>query len=136
MRHATTHAASKVPLPVTFMLGHAAAAAIVVAASASTAATAKATTGLMGKDPRSGRIHAANLVAWWPYHLGLRTKLWIQWRKNKGKGGEPLYNKVTPNLWVLLLVVLRLVVVGGWIGCSSQGLFSVHERDTRGLSTD
>jgi hypothetical protein len=87
-----------VPLGVTVALGHAAAAGLVVAASASTEATARRTTKLLGKDERSGRISPVSIVAWWPYHLGLRTKLWIQWRKNKGPTGEPLYNKVTPQL--------------------------------------
>lgn len=62
----------------TFVLGHAAAAGIVVAASASTAATAKLTTALLGKDARSGKISRLSLAAWWPYHLGLQTKLFIQ----------------------------------------------------------
>jgi hypothetical protein len=83
---------------VTFVLGHAAAAGLVVAASASTEAAARRTTGLLGKDRRTGKIAPASVVVWWPYQLGLRCKLWIQWRKNKGPKGEPLYNKVTPQL--------------------------------------
>jgi hypothetical protein len=87
-----------VPLPVTLLLGHAAAAGLVVAVSASSDATAKRTTGLLGKDQRTGRISKLSVIAWWPYHVGLQTKLFIQWRKNKGPKGEPLYNQVAPQL--------------------------------------
>jgi hypothetical protein len=53
----------------------------------------------MGKDPKSGRIHPANIVVWWPYHFGMQVKLFVQRRVlNGGPAGEPLYNKVTPNL--------------------------------------
>ncbi|KAI8462776.1 MAG: protein-tyrosine phosphatase-like protein [Monoraphidium minutum] len=93
----------QVPLPVTCVLGHAAAAGLAVAAAATTEAGARRTTALLGKDKRSGRISKLSLVAWWPYHLGLQTKLFIQWRKNKGPTGEPLWNKVTPQLYI-----------GGW----------------------
>jgi hypothetical protein len=27
-----------------------------------------------------------------------QAKLFVQWRKNRGPKGEPLYNKVTPQL--------------------------------------
>lgn len=91
-------ASAQVPLPVTLLLGHAAAAGLVVAVSASSDATAKRTTGLLGKDQRTGRISKLSVIAWWPYHVGLQTKLFIQWRKNKGPKGEPLYNQVAPQL--------------------------------------
>lgn len=97
------HLYGRVPLPVTLALGHAAAAGLAVAAAASTEATARATTRLLGKDARSGRISALSKAAWWPYHLGLQTKLFVQWRKNKGPNGEPLFNNVTPRL-----------SIGGW----------------------
>lgn len=77
-------ARAQVPLPVTFVLGHAAAAGIAVAASASTPAAAKRTTALLGKDARSGKISRLSLAAWWPYHLGLQTKLFIQVRPRGG----------------------------------------------------
>ena len=53
------------------------------------------TTWLMGKT-RDGAISTPSLVALWPYHLGLRAKLWVQWKK--GGTSEPLWNKVSPGM--------------------------------------
>lgn len=84
---------SHVPMPVTLTLGHIAATGFVVAAAASDR-LAPSTTWLLGKDRRTGQISPLSLVAFWPYHLGLRAKLWIQWRKSS----EPLYNKILPDM--------------------------------------
>eukprot|EP00775_Hariotina_reticulata_P005305 gene5305-5540_t len=56
------------------------------------------TTWLLNKR-LDGSIGWLSIVAFWPYHLALRGKLYIQRRKSL----EPLYNKVTSNLYI-----------GGW----------------------
>ena len=83
---------SYVPWYVTAVLTHVAATGLVVAVAAS-ASAAPHTTGMLRKS-RQGDIGLLSHVAFWPYHLGLRTKLWVQWRKSS----EPLYNKITPEL--------------------------------------
>lgn len=42
----------------------------------------------------AGRCSPASLLLWWPYHLGLRTKLYVQRRVST----EPLYDKIQPGL--------------------------------------
>lgn len=81
-----------VPLPITLTLAHIAATGVVVATSASGSFCDRSTP-LLGKD-RNGSIHPVSLIVWWPYHLGLRTKLYIQRRVSS----EPLYNKILPGL--------------------------------------
>ena len=77
-----------VPFPVTLLLAHIAATGFAVAIAASDR-FATHSTSLLGKQP-SGRI------AWWawplfyPYHLGLQAKLWIQRQTRK----EAVWNRV------------------------------------------
>jgi hypothetical protein len=47
----------------------------------------------------AGHCSLPSLVVWWPYHLGLRLKLYIQRRVST----EPLYDKILPGLYL-----------GGW----------------------
>eukprot|EP00877_Chromochloris_zofingiensis_P003470 jgi/Chrzof1/13123/Cz07g20210.t1 len=92
-----------VPLPVTLVLSHIAATGFVIAASA-TDRGSPYTTWLLGKDTDSGHISLLSHVVWWPYHLGLRGKLWVQWRRST----EPLFNKILPGIYL-----------GGWPETSS-----------------
>lgn len=91
-----------VPLPVTLVLSHIAATGFVIAASA-TDRGSPYTTWLLGKDTDSGHISLLSHVVWWPYHLGLRGKLWVQWRRST----EPLFNKILPGMWVYRTLILH-----------------------------
>jgi hypothetical protein len=81
-----------VPASVTAVLTHVAACGFAVALAASSPA-APYTTWLLQKD-QQGSISLLSHVLYWPYHLALRTKLWVQRRVSV----EPLYNKITPEL--------------------------------------
>lgn len=83
---------SRVPVAVTGCLGHIAATGFLVA-FASSDKVAPYTTWLLQKRP-DGSISPFSLLLFWPYHLGLRGKLWIQRRKST----EPLYDKITQQL--------------------------------------
>ncbi|GAB4820623.1 hypothetical protein N2152v2_007669 [Parachlorella kessleri] len=78
------------PLPVELVLIHMAAAGFTVAV-ASTGPWANKTTWLLGKTQR-GYIPLWSRILWWPYHLGLRTKLRTQ-RKVSTEDG---WNQITP----------------------------------------
>jgi len=77
-----------VPLPVTLILAHFAAAGFAVALAASDR-YAGSSTSILGKKP-------SGVVAWWgwglfwPYHLALQTKLWIQ----RQYSVEPVWNQI------------------------------------------
>eukprot|EP00878_Enallax_costatus_P027984 GHUV01030177.1.p1 GENE.GHUV01030177.1~~GHUV01030177.1.p1 ORF type:complete len:107 (+),score=15.69 GHUV01030177.1:210-530(+) len=83
---------SRVPVVVTGCLSHIAATGFLVA-FASSDRLAPYTTWLLQKRA-DGTISPVSQLMFWPYHLGLRGKLWIQRRKSS----EPLYNKVAPQL--------------------------------------
>lgn len=61
---------------VTGLLGHAAATGFLVAIAASDRFAAH-TTWLLQKS-RDGSISPFSMLLFWPYHLGLRGKLWVQ----------------------------------------------------------
>ncbi len=82
----------RVPWPVTALLAHVAATGVVVATAASDR-LAPVTTHMLGKKD-SGHISPLGLAAWWSYHVGLRAKLWVQWRTSE----EPLYNKILDDM--------------------------------------
>ena len=83
---------SYVPVSLTAVLTHVAAVGFAVALAASSPA-APYTTWLLQKSPQ-GNISLLSHVLFWPYHLGIRAKLWVQRRVST----EPLYNKITPEL--------------------------------------
>eukprot|EP00879_Flechtneria_rotunda_P029300 GHRR01031644.1.p1 GENE.GHRR01031644.1~~GHRR01031644.1.p1 ORF type:complete len:164 (-),score=40.89 GHRR01031644.1:10-501(-) len=88
---------SRVPAAVTGVLAHVAGTGFLVAAASSDRA-APYTTWLLLKWA-NGSISPLSQLAFWPYHAGLRGKLWIQRRRS----AEPLFNNVTPKLFI-----------GGW----------------------
>ena len=45
---------------------------------------------MLGKQP-DGSISKGGMLLFWPYHLGLRTKLWVQRRMEV----EPTFNFIT-----------------------------------------
>ena len=49
--------------------------------------------GLPSMQRENGDISALGIVAFWPYHLGLRTKLSIQRRIST----EPAWNQILPG---------------------------------------
>jgi hypothetical protein len=65
-----------VPAVLTGLLGHAAATGFLVALASSDRFAAH-TTWLLQKSA-DGNISPVSRVLFWPYHLGLRGKLWIQ----------------------------------------------------------
>lgn len=83
---------ARVPVAVTGCLSHIAATGFLVA-FASSDRVAPYTTWLLQKRA-DGTIGPFSKLVFWPYHLGLRGKLWIQRRKSS----EPLFDKVTPQL--------------------------------------
>ncbi|BDA40761.1 Uncharacterized protein YnbD [Coccomyxa sp. Obi] len=85
------------PLPVTLILAHVAASGFVVAIAA-TDTFASSSTFLLGKQP-SGKISWWGWALFWPYHVALRTKLWVQ-RQTRV---EPVWDHITDG-WYL----------GGW----------------------
>jgi hypothetical protein len=82
-----------VPSYVTVVLGHAAATGFIVALAASST-FCNYTTSLLQKSSSTGHVSWLSQVFFWPYHLGLRAKLYTQRRTSK----EPLYNQVTEHL--------------------------------------
>lgn len=86
-----------IPLPGLFLLWHVAGTGFVVSIATSTA-FASSSTWILGKR-KDGTIAPAAALLFWPYHVGLRTKLFIQRRVST----EPAYNKITP-----------IYYLGGW----------------------
>lgn len=82
-----------VPLPVTLLLAHIAASGFAVAIAASDLFASRSTF-LLGKQP-SGRIAWWAWPLFWPYHLSLQTKLWIQRQTSK----EPVWNQIGDEGW-------------------------------------
>lgn len=83
---------SRIPLALSGCLAHVAATGFLVA-FASSDKVAPHTTWLLQKRT-DGTISPISKLVFWPYHLGLRGKLWVQRRSSN----EPLYDKVTPQL--------------------------------------
>lgn len=67
----------QVPLPVTLILAHIAATGFAVALAASDRFATKSTY-LLGKNSKTGYIAYWAWPLFWPYHLSLQAKLWIQ----------------------------------------------------------
>lgn len=88
---------ARVPTAVTGCLAHAAAVGLAVAVCSSDSLSPY-TTWLLQKRT-DGHISLASKLLFWPYHAGLRGKLWVQRRKST----EPLYDQVTEQLYI-----------GGW----------------------
>ncbi|DBB06424.1 hypothetical protein WJX77_007711 [Trebouxia sp. C0004] len=87
----------KFPLPLTLTFGHISLVGFAVAL-ATTDQFAGHSTQLLGKTA-SGSIPYWNLVILWPYHVGLRSKLWIQRRIST----EPHWTLITDGWYI-----------GGW----------------------
>ncbi|GMH36427.1 hypothetical protein BSKO_04295 [Bryopsis sp. KO-2023] len=85
------------PTAVLYALGQVAATGFIVSLAATDFA-AKKTTGLLGKG-NTGKVGLWSCCVFWPYHLGLRVKLW--WRRTHS--AEPLFHEIIPG-WFL----------GGW----------------------
>ena len=77
-----------VPLPVTLILAHFAAAGFAVALAASDR-FAGSSTAILGKQP-TGAVAWWGWGLFWPYHLALQTKLWIQ----RQYSVEPVWNQI------------------------------------------
>lgn len=86
------------PVPVTAVLGHVAATGFLVALAATDAA-APYSAKLLGKNFETGRVGRLNQLLLWPYHLGLKIKLW----RRRRTSAEPLYNEILPGFFL-----------GGW----------------------
>ena len=78
-----------VPLPVTLILAHFAAAGFAVALAASDR-FAGSSTSILGKQP-TGAVAWWGWGLFWPYHLALQTKLWCQ----RQYSVEPVWNQIT-----------------------------------------
>mmetsp|Transcript_21590 Transcript_21590/g.59998 ORF Transcript_21590/g.59998 Transcript_21590/m.59998 type:complete len:260 (+) Transcript_21590:34-813(+) len=87
------------PLPVLILMGQTSAVGLCVAAVASSRATATRTTWLLGKN-HDGTFAWWSYPLFWPYHVGLRSKLWLQHRLSH----EPVFNAVGDKGWY----------IGGW----------------------
>lgn len=81
-----------VPLPVTLILAHFAAAGFAVALAA-TDRFAGSSVSMLGKQP-SGTVAWWGLMLFWPYHLALQMKLFIQ----RQYSVEPVWNHIV-NSW-------------------------------------
>eukprot|EP00882_Tetradesmus_deserticola_P019709 GHRQ01021239.1.p1 GENE.GHRQ01021239.1~~GHRQ01021239.1.p1 ORF type:complete len:277 (+),score=60.15 GHRQ01021239.1:556-1386(+) len=88
---------ARVPTAVTGCLAHAAAVGLAVAVCSSDRLSPY-TTWLLQKRS-DGHISPVSRLLFWPYHAGLRGKLWVQRRKST----EPLFDQVTEQLYI-----------GGW----------------------
>lgn len=90
----------RIPVALTGLLTHAAATGFLVAIASSDRLAAH-TTWLLQKSA-DGSIAPLSKLLFWPYHLGLRSKLYIQRRKSV----EPLYDQLAaPN---------DRLYIGGW----------------------
>ena len=78
-----------VPLPVTLILAHFAAAGLAVALAA-TDRFAGSSVHMLGKQS-SGAVAWWGWGLFWPYHLSLQTKLWVQ----RQYSVEPVWNQIT-----------------------------------------
>ncbi|KAL3153932.1 hypothetical protein ABBQ32_013494 [Trebouxia sp. C0010 RCD-2024] len=87
----------KLPLPLTLALAHVSLVGFAVAL-ATTDYFAAHSTQLLGKT-EAGQIPYWNLLLLWPYHTGLRTKLWVQRRTST----EPHWTLITDGWYI-----------GGW----------------------
>lgn len=85
---------NRLPLPASITLWYVASAGMTVAVAA-TERFARHTTGLLGKTPE-GTISPLGLAVFWPYHLGLRTKLAIQRRVSS----ERSWDQITPQYFL------------------------------------
>ena len=83
-----------IPLPAALVLWHITGTGIIVSLAASSV-FARHSTWLLGKR-KDGTLSPASLIFFYPYHVGLRTKLAIQRRYST----EPAYDRITPTYYL------------------------------------